>query len=74
MKSQLVATGNRTEQQTLNLRVRGSSPWRRTHPDLGFYRSWAFFSCPVCPDFLPALAPCLLGDRMLTGRARGQLV
>jgi hypothetical protein len=30
MKSQLVATGNRTEQRTLNPRVRGSSPWRRT--------------------------------------------
>ena len=28
---------NRTEQQTLNLRVRGSSPWRRTHSDLGLY-------------------------------------
>jgi hypothetical protein len=25
------------EQQTLNLRVRGSSPWRRTHSDLGLY-------------------------------------
>jgi hypothetical protein len=37
------------EQQTLNLRVRGSSPWRRTHSDLGFYRSRSFFVCPVCP-------------------------
>src|SRR5450432_3692255 len=29
------------EQQTLNLRVRGSSPWRRTMSDLAFYDSWA---------------------------------
>ena len=26
------------EQQTLNLRVRGSSPWRRTHPGLALCR------------------------------------
>src|ERR1700687_3092724 len=35
------------EQQTLNLRVRGSSPWRRTHSDLGFstslYPGWRPF-------------------------------
>ncbi len=28
---------NRTEQRTLNPRVRGSSPWRRTRPDLVLY-------------------------------------
>jgi hypothetical protein len=28
----------------LNPRVRGSSPWRRTRTDLGFYRSRSFFS------------------------------
>ena len=44
------------EQQTLNLRVRGSSPWRRTSDDLGFYRSRSFFMCP----FIPMFAPCLL--------------
>jgi len=27
--------------------------------------------CPVCPGFLPVLAPCLLGGRML---GPGQLV
>ena len=37
MKSQLVTSVNRTEQRTLNPRVRGSSPWRRTRYDLGLY-------------------------------------
>ena len=37
MKSQLVASVNRTEQRTLNPRVRGSSPWRRTRSDLVLY-------------------------------------
>jgi hypothetical protein len=37
------------EQRTLNPRVRGSSPWRRTRSDLGFYRPRSFFSCPFCP-------------------------
>src|SRR6202034_1277839 len=37
------------EQRTLNPRVRGSSPWRRTRPDLGFLHSRSFFACPVCP-------------------------
>jgi hypothetical protein len=32
----------------LNPRVRGSSPWRRTYDDLGFYCSRSFF-VPVCP-------------------------
>jgi hypothetical protein len=59
------------EQQTLNLRVRGSSPWRRTRDDLGLYRLQVFFLCLVCPDFLGVLAPCLLGGRMLAG---GRLV
>ena len=35
------------EQQTLNLRVRGSSPWRRTHSDLGLYP----FRVPSCRPF-----------------------
>jgi hypothetical protein len=39
---------NRTQQRTLNPRVRGSSPWRRTRIDLGFYRSRLFFTCPIC--------------------------
>jgi hypothetical protein len=53
------------EQRTLNPRVRGSSPWRRTRSDLGFYHSRSFFMRPVCPDFLAVLAPCLLVGRML---------
>ena len=34
---------------SLNPRVRGSSPWRRTRTDLGFHCSKSFFMCPVCP-------------------------
>ena len=34
------------EQQTLNLRVRGSSPWRRTYSDLGLYPFRALWSRP----------------------------
>jgi hypothetical protein len=37
------------EQRTLNPRVRGSSPWRRTRSDLGFYKNQVIFSCPFCP-------------------------
>jgi hypothetical protein len=37
------------EQRTLNPRVRGSSPWRRTRTDLGFYKDQVVFSCPFCP-------------------------
>jgi hypothetical protein len=40
---------NQTEQRTLNPRVPGSSPWRRTRTDLGFRRSRSFLMCPVCP-------------------------
>jgi hypothetical protein len=36
-----------TGQRTLNLRVRGSSPWRRTHSDLGLYP----FRVPSCRLF-----------------------
>ncbi len=36
----------RTKQRTLNLRVRGSSPWRRTHSDLG-----------ICPFRAPSCRP-----------------
>ena len=46
----------RTEQRTLNPRVRGSSPWRRTRSDLGLYRSRSFF----CVRFIPLVAPWLL--------------
>ena len=53
------------EQRTLNPRVRGSSPWRRTRTDLGFYKSQVFSLCPVCPYFVAVLAPCLLGGRMV---------
>ena len=44
------------EQRTLNPRVRGSSPWRRTRTDLGFYRSGSFFMCPFCPHVGSVLA------------------
>ena len=60
------------EQRTLNPRVRGSSPWRRTRSDLGFYRPRSFFMCPVCPGFPAVLAPCSLGGRMLGGWAACQ--
>ena len=53
------------EQRTLNPRVRGSSPWRRTRSDLGFYHSRSFFTCPFGPGFLAVLDPCLLAGRML---------
>jgi hypothetical protein len=33
---QQITDKKRTEQRTLNPRVRGSSPWRRTRIDLGF--------------------------------------
>jgi hypothetical protein len=48
----------RTEQRTLNPRVRGSSPWRRTLTDLGFYRSRSFHFFLV--RFVPVAAPWLL--------------
>jgi hypothetical protein len=38
-----------SEHRTLNPRVRGSSPWRRTRSDLGFHDSRSFFMCPFCP-------------------------
>jgi hypothetical protein len=44
------------EQRTLNPRVRGSSPWRRTRTDLGLYRSRLFFMCPFCPHVRSAFA------------------
>jgi hypothetical protein len=37
------------EQRTLNPRVRGSSPWRRTRSDLGFHHPRSFLMCPFCP-------------------------
>jgi hypothetical protein len=56
VKAQVIATNPRTEQRTLNPRVRGSSPWRRTRPDLGFHRPKVFFTCPVCPHAGSVLA------------------
>ena len=55
------------EQRTLNPRVRGSSPWRRTRTDLGFLRSRSFFRCPICPHVGSVLAP-------ESGPGRGGLV
>jgi hypothetical protein len=37
-------TGHHRSGSPLNLRVRGSSPWRRTMPDLAFCTFW-----PICP-------------------------
>ena len=45
----------RTEQRTLNLRVWGSSPWRRTRTDLGFYHSRSL----PCVRFVSMFAQCL---------------
>src|SRR6516165_3715112 len=67
MKAQVVTRDHRTEQRTLNPRVRGSSPWRRTRTDLGFYYSRSFFVRPVCTGLPAAFAPCLPGGRMLAG-------
>ena len=60
----------RTEQRTLNPRVRGSSPWRRTCFDLGFHRSRSF----LCVRFVPMFAPCLLALLAGAQRAPGFLV
>ena len=38
----LLAAVPRAGQRTLNLQVRGSSPWRCTHSDLGLYDSRSF--------------------------------
>jgi hypothetical protein len=43
---------NRIEQRTLNPRVRGSSPWRRTRTDLGFAAPGHFY--------VSVLSPCRL--------------
>jgi hypothetical protein len=45
LRSQAIAVAplaQLAEQRTLNPRVRGSSPWRRTRTDLGFNRSRSF--------------------------------
>ena len=54
--------------RTLNPRVRGSSPWRRTRTDLGFYRSRSF----LCVRFVPMLAPRSLvsHDRVVAGASK----
>src|ERR1700734_1428727 len=53
------------EQQTLNLRVRGSSPWRRTRSDLGFLRVFDPNSRGVSDRFVPLVAPWLLFGSVL---------
>ena len=53
---QQLRENKRTEQRTLNPRVRGSSPWRRTRSDLGFHDSRSFFMCPFCPHVCSAFA------------------
>src|SRR5689334_17844055 len=55
VKAQVVAGNPRTQQRTLNPRVRGSSSWRCTRTDLGFHHSRSFL-CPVCPHDGPVLA------------------
>ena len=54
VKALVVAEDPGTQQRTLNPRVRGSSPWRRTRSDLGFY-----------PRFL--LSGCRYGQRLAIG-------
>ena len=49
---------------TLNPRVRGSSTWRCTCPDLGFYSSRLFYA-PDLSRFLARARSCLFGGRML---------
>jgi hypothetical protein len=76
----------RTEKRALNLRVRGSSPWRSLnwaftnsvgigqlgeHPYLPVVLSFELFRiCQICPVFLPVLAPCSLGGGMLAAGIR----
>jgi hypothetical protein len=45
-----------SEHRTLNPRVRGSSPRRRTRSDLGFHDSRSLFMCPFCPHVCSMLA------------------
>ena len=45
----MTAVDRRCLTSSRNPRVRGSSPWRRTRTDPGFYRSRSFFVCPICP-------------------------
>src|SRR6516225_2039292 len=52
----LSGTVKLAEHWTLNPRVRGSSPWRRTRSDLGFHRSRSFLMCPICPHAGSVLA------------------
>jgi hypothetical protein len=57
------------QERTLNPRVRGSSPWRRTRTGAPVL-AWdlaipGHFYGPVCPGFPPVLAPCLLAGQML---------
>jgi len=56
---------NRTEQRTLNPRVRGSSPWRRTRSDLGLY----LFRVARDGRFGVMFAPRLLVSPDLVARA-----
>jgi hypothetical protein len=49
---------------SLNLRVRGSSPWRRTRSDLGFLRVFDPISGGVSDRFVPLVAPRLLIGRV----------
>ena len=52
------------EQQTLNLRVRGSSPWRRTRKDLG----------SIAPGHFLCVRPGQLGKANLTYARRPALL
>jgi hypothetical protein len=62
-------------QRTLNPRVRGSSPWRPTRTDLGFYRYRSISMCLICPYvcsmFAPAtVAPVSRSGGVSSGRLR----
>jgi hypothetical protein len=60
---------------TLNPRVRGSSPWRRTRTDLGFSSIQVIFMCPFCPHvgsmFARELGPGR-GGLVQSGRIRAR--
>ncbi len=57
------------EQRTLNPRVRGSSPWRRTRPDLGFSRPGSSFFDLAWGRAEAIMGPQAVRNACATGRA-----
>jgi hypothetical protein len=62
------------EQRTLNPRVSGPSPWRRTRPDLGVFDHIGDAQCPFWGSLEAVVAPWLLrcGDLGKHHRRRAQ--